>query len=86
MLRDEGAACETCGKISTQVDCTPPGDLAVRVQQLRLSDAGYLKLTPWDSAGVGSVSAIAYKSSSAPVCTFILTCKVQPAASRCMLT
>ena len=51
-----------------QVDCTPPGGLAIRVQQLRLSDSGYLKLTPWDTAGVGSVSAIDYKSNSAPVC------------------
>ena len=54
-------------KVAVQVDCTPPGDLVVRVLDFRASDDGYLKLTPWNAAGVGAVSAIGLRSSSSAV-------------------
>ena len=52
-----------------QVDCTPPGDLAIRVLDFRAADGGYLKLTPWNAAGVGTVSAIGLRSSGSMVRT-----------------
>jgi hypothetical protein len=49
------------------VDCTPPGNLIIRVQQFRASAGGYLKISPWQTAGIAAVKSIDFKSSSADV-------------------
>lgn len=63
--------CESCALSDhmalLQVDCTPPGNLVIRVLQYRAASGGYLKLTPLQTAGVGAVSKIEYKQSGADV-------------------
>ena len=51
----------------SKVDCTPPGNLEIRVLEYRPTSGGYLKITPWQTAGVATVSKIEYKQSSAAV-------------------
>lgn len=50
-----------------QVDCTPPGNLEIRVLEYRPSSGGYLKITPWQTAGLATVAKIEYKQSGAAV-------------------
>ncbi|BDA41084.1 probable Expansin-B17 at N-terminal half [Coccomyxa sp. Obi] len=48
-----------------QVDCTPPGNIVIRVLEYRPTSGGYIKITPLDTAGVATVSSINTKASSA---------------------
>ncbi len=57
-----------------QVDCTPPGNLEIRVLEYRSTSGGYLKITPWQTASIAAVSKIAFKQSSADVSTYSPPC------------
>ena len=50
-----------------QVDCAPPGNIVIRVLQYRPDAGGYLKIVPLQTAGVGAVKAVGYRSSGATV-------------------
>lgn len=56
-----------------QVDCTPPGNIVIRVLEYRPTSGGYIKITPLETAGVATVSSIDYKASSADVRHYIIT-------------
>ena len=55
------------GKKCSQVDCTPPGDIIIRILSFRATSGGYVKLTHLQTAGVATVKSIDFKSSPAPV-------------------
>lgn len=50
-----------------QVDCTPTGDIVIRVLEYRPTLGSYIKITPLETAGVATVSSVDYKASSAAV-------------------
>ncbi|KAK9916482.1 hypothetical protein WJX75_003217 [Coccomyxa subellipsoidea] len=54
----------------TVVDCTPPGNLEIHVLEYRPSSGGYLKITPWQTAGLATVAKIEYKQSGAADLTY----------------
>ena len=49
------------------MDCTPPGNIIIRILSFRATSGGYVKLTHLLTAGIATVKNIDFKSSPAPV-------------------
>ncbi|CAL8466633.1 g6169 [Coccomyxa elongata] len=66
------SGCGACIQLTCvdQVDCTPPGNIVIRVLEYRPTSGGYIKITPLETAGVATVSSVDYKASSAADSTY----------------